>query len=298
MRTGRILAAAAALLSGGASRCPAFLGVGDAAFVTIVANPADDAHWVAELADLARQLAALQATVDHVAALQVYAGDPRAAAAGIGSLQPLLQSVAGLTAEGGTAGELAATWSGQTAGQQNAATVALLQQNGVDGTMQVFGQSQPRDLSRYAGFAADQTVSVQVRAQIGQEQAARSALAEALTAAWADFQRAQTESEKQAILTKLQHLQAQSQVLEARRRGLLDDLALADRQSRTAERVQAGAADESALAESSVLASAEAARVQAAQTQRLATLQKAPSATVPDYSSLKVWSTADAGAAP
>jgi hypothetical protein len=274
--------------------------VGDAALVTVVANPADDAHWTAELADLARQVSALQATVDHVAALELYAGDPRVAAAGVGSLQSSLQAVVGLSAAVDTAGDLAVGWSGQTAGQQSAATVLLLDRTGVgaNGTMQVFGQAQPRDLSRYAGLAADQDLTGKARAQIGEEQAARSAMTDALAQAWRDFQAAQTESEKQAILTKIQHLQAQSQVLEARRRGLLDDLALSDRQNFTQERVRARAADESSLAESAVLATAAAARVQTAEAQRLATLQKLPTPPVADYSGLQLWTTADTDGSP
>jgi len=284
-----------AVLSGwGAQPARAFFGIGDAAFVTVVANPADDAHWTAELANLARQIAALEATVARVESLRVYAGDPRAAAAGAGSLQPILQSVAGLNADGATAGDLRVAWEGGTSGQHDTATLALLQGTGAGGTMQVFGQTQSRDLSRYAGLAAEQDLTGQARGQIDQEQAARAAIARALIQAWSDYQAAQTESQKQAGLTKIQQLQAQSEVLAARRRALLDDLALADRQAGMRAQVRIRADDESALAESAGLAASAGTRIQAADAQRWATLGKSANpAPAPDYSALKIWTTAD-----
>ncbi len=291
---------AAALACLGAPPCAAFLGLGDAAFVTVVANPADEAHWVSELADLTRQLAAVEATLEHVAALRSYAGDPRAAAAGVGSLQPILQAVVGVNAGGATAADLADGWNAQTPEQRNSATVVLLGRTGAgaNGTMQVFGQAQSRDLSQYAALAARQDATAQVRIQIGEEQAARSAMTEALVQAWRDYPGAQTESEKQAILTKIQQLQAQSQLLDGRRRALLDDLALADRQDQTQAQVGARAADESAVAESSALAADATARLDAAQAQRWATLQKSSTPLpTPDYADLRVWTTADAAGA-
>jgi len=283
------------LLAGsGTHPASAFFGVGDAAFVTVVANPADDAHWTAELANLARQIAALDATVERVESLRVYAGDPRVAASGAGTLQPILQSVAGLNADGATAGELRVDWEGRTSGQQNTVTLALLEGTGAGGTMPVFGQTQSRDLSRYADLAAEQDLTGQARGQIDQEQAARAAIAQALIAAWSDYQAAQTESQKQAGLTKIQQLQAQSDVLAARRRALLDDLALADRQAGTRAQVRLRADDESALAESAALAASAGTVIQAADAQRWATLQKSVNpAPAPDYSALKVWTTAD-----
>jgi len=119
----------------------------------------------------------------------------------------------------------------------------------------------------------------------------------ALDQSWSDFQDAPTESRKQAILTKISHLEAQGQALDARRRALLDDLDLADRERATVSETRTRAADEAALAESAALAGTVAARVQAAEAQRLATLAKGQQAAAPaDYSGLKLWTTADASA--
>jgi hypothetical protein len=79
---------------------------------------------------------------------------------------------------------------------------------------------------------------------------------------------------------------------------VLDDLALSDRQERTDAGVRAKAADEQKMAESALLNSAAAGRVQAAEAQRTATLSKAPPAPAPpDYSAIRLWTTADAGGA-
>jgi len=64
-------------------------------------------------------------------------------------------------------------------------------------------------------------------------------------------------------------------------------------------RVRATADDESRLAESSQLSAAVASRAQGAEAQRLATLQKTPAVpAAPNYSGMKVWTTADAGGGP
>jgi hypothetical protein len=165
--------------------------------------------------------------------------------------------------------------------------------------MSVFGQASARDGALYLGAAAQAAATAQARGQVAQEQAARAAVAAGLTAAWARFRGAATESAKQAILTEISQLQSQSAVMDARRRALLDDLDLADRQERTLARVRAEADDESRLAESSQLGAAVTARAQGAEAQRLATLQQAPAPpAAPDYSGLKVWTTADAGGGP
>jgi hypothetical protein len=162
--------------------------------------------------------------------------------------------------------------------------------------MQVFGQTQPRDPSIYAGLAQDANASGQIRGQIAGEQSARASVAAELALAWVRFRAATTESGKQAILSEISQLQAQDQVMDTRRRAMLDDLDLSDRQARTDANVRSKAADEQLLAESAVLNADAASRAQAAEAQRMATLQKqAPAATAADYSGIRLWTTADAG---
>ena len=86
--------------------------------------------------------------------------------------------------------------------------------------------------------------------------------------------------------------------MASRRRAVLDDLDLADRQDRTAASVRSRAADEADLAASSVLAADLKSRAQGAEAQRMATLQKTPPAPrAADYSGVRLWTTADAGGA-
>ncbi len=73
----RGLAALAAVAAARPAR--AFLGFGDTSFVTVIANPAEAANWAAELESLNNQLAAARSTLDTVALMRAYAGDPRAA---------------------------------------------------------------------------------------------------------------------------------------------------------------------------------------------------------------------------
>lgn len=164
--------------------------------------------------------------------------------------------------------------------------------------MQVFGQARPRDPSLYSGLARDAAASLGIRSQIASEQAARSTVASELAAAWAQFREAPTESSKQAILAEISQLETQNQVMDTRRRAVLDDLALSDRQERMDAGVRAKAADEQKMAESALLNAGAAGRVQAAEAQRTATLGKAPAdAAEPDYSGIRLWTTADAGGA-
>jgi hypothetical protein len=165
--------------------------------------------------------------------------------------------------------------------------------------MQVFGQSQARNLALYEPFASDAAGSQQLRGQVASEQAARAVIATALAQAWGQFRAAATESAKQSILTEISQLQSQDQVMQGRRRAILDDLELADRQGRSAGAVRSRADDERELAESSLLNAGLQERVQAAESQRLATLQKTPQQPqARDYSGMRLWTTADAGGAP
>jgi hypothetical protein len=119
-----------------------------------------------------------------------------------------------------------------------------------------------------------------------------------LALAWTQFKSATTESQKQAILAEISQLQSQNQVMETRRRALLDDLDLSDRQDRVDASVRARAADEQSLTESALLNADARDRTQNAEAQRLATLQKSPpAAAAADYSGIKLWTTADTGGA-
>ena len=120
-------------------------------------------------------------------------------------------------------------------------------------TMQVFGDDRPRDTALYSRYASEADTAQQARGQISQEQLARVSVAAELALAWVRFRGATTESGKQAVLAEISQLQSQNQVMDARRRALLDDVELSDRQARTAAAVQSRAADEKLLAESSLL---------------------------------------------
>ncbi len=170
---------------------------------------------------------------------------------------------------------------------------------GAGATMDVFGQAQPRDLGLYAASARDADASSLVRSQIAGEQGARASVASELALAWSQFRAAPTESSKQAILAEISQLQSQDQVMDARRRAMLDDLSLSDREERNGAGVRARAADEQLLSESALLGSAAQGRARDAEAQRAATLQKqaqAPAAS--DYGGLRLWTTADAGGSP
>ena len=148
-------------------------------------------------------------------------------------------------------------------------------------------------------LAQDADASGQLRGQISAEQSARASVASELALAWGQFRAATTESGKQAILAEISQLQAQNQVMDARRRAMLDDLDLSDRQARTDAAVRSKAADEQLLAESALLKADAASRVQGAEAQRMATLQKqAQAAPAADYSGIRLWTTADAGGQP
>jgi len=119
--------------------------------------------------------------------------------------------------------------------------------------MEVFGQPEQRDARRYSRLAQEVESSLQIRGQVTDEQAARVSVAAELAMAWSQFKAATTESSKQAILSEISQLQSQNQLMDTRRRALLDDLSLADRQDKDDAAVRSGAADEQLLAESALL---------------------------------------------
>lgn len=299
-RTRRPLAvAAAAALALCACSARAIFGVGDTSFVTVIANPAEAANWAAELERLSSQLSAATSTLGVVGDLRAYAGDPRSALAAMGDLASVTGAAGALAGGASTDADLEAAWQSLSAQQKLSGASAILQGAGPGGSMQVFAQEVARDPSLYVGFASDSAAARAIRGQVAAEQSARASVASALTLAWAQFRSATTESGKQAVLTEISQLQSQDQVMGARRRAELDDLELADRQGRLQSGVRSRAADEQELAESSLLNADLQARAQGAESQRAATLQKAPQAPeARDYSGLKLWTTADAGVAP
>lgn len=283
------------LLLGSADAAHAFLGVADTSFVTVIANPAEAANWASELERMNDQLSAARDTLQTVSDMRTFAGNPASAAAAARDLQAISGAVGALSSDPQTGGDLQRAWQVLGTAQQASNTAALLQGAGAGSTMQVFGQTQPRNQSLYAGFAEGMDEAGQVRSQIAGEQAARASVASELASAWSQFRSATTESQKQTILAEISQLQAQNQVLDTRRKAILDDLELSDRQALARSSVQSKAADEGLLAESALLNADAASRVQQAQAQRMATLQKAPSPPAsPDYSGLKLWTTADA----
>lgn len=291
---GRTLAAAALLLAANPAR--GFLGVADTSFVTVIANPAEAANWASELERLNDQLVAARSTLQTVGDLRTYAGDPRAAVAALQGLGGITGAVAGLSSGVQTDADLLKAWQSMGASQRLLAASALLQGSGAGTTMQVFGQLQPRNPALFAAFAQDANASGQLRGQIAGEQSARASVAAELALAWSQFRSATSESGKQAILAEISQLQSQNQVMDTRRRAILDDLELSDRQARTAAGVRASAEDEQMLAESALLNADAASRVLGADAQRLATLQKTPQAPpAHDYSGMKLWTTADTG---
>jgi hypothetical protein len=288
------LAALALLLCPRAAR--AFWGVADTSFVTVIANPAEAADWASELERLSDQLAAARDTLQTVGDLRSYAGDPKAAVAALRDLGEITGAVSALSSGGQTDADLLRSWQALGASQHLLAAATLLQGSGAGTTMQVFGQSQPRDPALFAGFAQDEGVSGQLRSQIAGEQSARASVAAELALAWTQFRAATTESGKQAILAEISQLQSQNQLMDTRRKAILDDLGLSDRQARTESIVRERASDEQLLAESALLNADAGSRAQGADAQRLATLQKPASTPAqPDYSGMRLWTTADAG---
>jgi hypothetical protein len=288
--------AAAALAFGAGVPARAFLGVADTSFVTVIANPAEAANWASELDQLNNQLAAARGTLQTVSTLRTYAGDPQAAVAALRDLAEVTAALRALSGGAQTEADLARTWQALASAQRLAAAAALLRASGPGATMQVFGQAQPRDAGLYTRLAGEGNSSTELRSQVASEQSARSSVAAELAAAWSQFRSAPTESSKQAILAEISQLQSQNQVMDTRRRALLDDLALSDRQERAASAVRSRAADEERLAESALLNSSTEGRARSAEALRLATLQKTAAApAAPDYTGMKVWTTADAG---
>ncbi len=275
---------------------PAFLGFADTSFVTVIANPAEAANWAAELQKLNAQLSAATGTLENVGALRAYAGDPRAAAGALPDLAGLSGGIAALAQGARTSSDLARAVSSFSTSAARAG--ALLERSGAGGEMSVFGTSMPRDPALYGALAAGAGASGVLHAQINSEQAARAAIASELSSAWIRFRAATTESEKQAILSEVSQLQAQNQVLDSRRRALMDDESLSEREDRALAAVRSRAADEERLAESKLLNANASSRAQAAEAGRLATLSKEARRRDPaDYAGLRLWTTADTGGA-
>jgi hypothetical protein len=286
----------AATLLLGAAPARAFLGVADTSFVTVIANPAEAANWVAELERLNDQLAAARNTLQTVSDLKAYAGNPGAAVAALRDLADITGALQALSSGSQTDADLLRAWQSLGAAQRLADAANLLQASGAGTSMPVFGQAQPRNLDLYSGLAQAVNSTSQARGQIAGEQVARSSVASELAQAWEQFRMATTESQKQAILAEISQLQSQNQVMDTRRRALMDDLDLADRQSRANSEARSRSADEQLLAESALLNSDASARANDAEAQRLATLRKAPAtAAAPDYSGIRLWTTADTG---
>jgi hypothetical protein len=294
-RTARLAAAASlALCAAPAARC--FLGFGDTSFVTVIANPAEAANWAAELEALNSQVAAATGTLETVGELRAFAGDPRAAAGAVSDLAGISSALGQLSSGAQTEADLLRAWQALGKAERLQDAASLLLAAGPGATMQVFGQDQARDPSLYGRLAQDAAAAAAVRGQIAGEQAARASVAAELAAAWVQFKAAPTESSKQAILAEISQLDSQNQVMDTRRRAILDDAELSDRQDRDKAAVRSRAADERLLAESALLNANAAARVQAAESQRTATLQKGPAApSEADYSGIRLWTTADAG---
>jgi len=294
--TKALLRAAGALALAGAPEARAFLGVGDTSFVTVIANPAEAANWASQLEKLNGQLVAANATLQTVTLLRAYAGDPRLALAATADLAEVTRALGALASGGQTAEDLLQAWQTLGSAQRLLGEAALLQAAGAGTAMSVFGAPQPRDPALYAGIARDAGAAAGLRGQIAGEQQARRALAEELSLAWSRFKAAPDESTKQAVLSEISQLQAEDQLLDARRRAVLDDFALSDRQERDASSVRSRAADEQLLAESALLGAGVEARARDAQAGRMATLARpAPSPAAADYAAIRTWTTADAG---
>src|SRR5271170_454811 len=266
--------AAAAMALGLAPHARCFLGVADTSFVTVIANPAEAANWASELDVLNNQVAAARSTLATVAQLREFAGDPREAVGAISDLSGIASQVSSLTSGVQTEADLLRAWQSMGSAERLRDATSLLEAAGPGATMRVFGQAQPRDAALYGRLAQDSADSAGIRAQIASEQATRSSVAAALSAAWVQFKAAATESDKQAILAEISQLESQNQVMDTRRKAVLDDLALSDRQNATDAGVRSKAADERLLAESSLLNASATGRVQASESQRTATLQK------------------------
>jgi hypothetical protein len=273
----------------------AFFGVADTSFVTVIANPAEAANWASELDRLESQLAAARQTLQTVTDLRSYAGDPVAAVAAAAGLKEVTAAVGALSSGAQTDADLVQAWQQMGTAQKLDGAAALLQNSGAGASMELFGQRQPRNASLYTGLARDAAASAQMRGQIAAEQAARQSVTGELALAWTRFKSATTESGKQAVLAEISQLQAQDHALDARRRAMLDDLELSDRQANVETGVRSRAMDEQKLAESALLNADARGRAQAADAQRMATLQRTPPAPpIPDYSAVKLWTTADA----
>ncbi|GEM_PF-1105207 len=294
----RILAYAC-IGSAGAATARGFLGFADTSFVTVIANPAEAANWAAELQRLNEQVAAAAGTLKVVGDLRAFAGDPKAAVGAVPGLEEITAQLNSLASGAQTGGDLLKAWRSLGASSHRAAVLSLLDASGAGATMQVFGTTQARDASLYERLAGDAGSAAQIRSQIASEQQARSLAASELALAWGQFKGATTESGKQAILAEISQIQSQSQVMDARRRAMLDDLELSDRQGRASAEVRSRSTDEQLLAESALLSNSAAARAREAETQRQATLQKAvPASPAADYSGLRLWTTADAAGGP
>jgi hypothetical protein len=286
------------LLEGADAR--AFLGVGDTSLVTVVANPAESANWAAELARLTAALEAAQGTLSNVETLRGYAGDPQAAVRALSDLGAISTGTKALAGTAATDTDLRNSWQSLGAAGRLDATTQVLASSGAGSGMIVFGQQVQRNAGLYQGFAQTSAALSAVLEELSLEQGARASSASELDTAWTQFRAATTESQKQAILAEVVEIQAQDQAMTGRRRALMDDMDLADRQGRLAARTREAAADETLLAESSALNTATGDRARASEAARIATLQKPlQDQGSPDYSGLRLWTTADTeGASP
>ncbi|HEY1793418.1 MAG TPA: hypothetical protein VGG34_10915 [Opitutaceae bacterium] len=289
---GALAAACLALL---ALPARAFLGVADTSFVTVIANPAEAANWAEQIQRLSDQLAAARNALQVVTDLRAYAGDPAAAARASEALQEVAGALSGLTSGPQTAADLERAWTQLGAAERSAQAALLLARAGQAPTLDVFGQQQPRDMAAFGGLARDSAVTGALRSQVSAEQAARATIGAKMEAAWAGFRAAATESSKQAALTEISELQAEDQVLGARRQALVDDLGLSDRQAAREDAARSRSTDQQLLAESALLGADLASRASGAEAQRVATLgRQAPQPGPRDYSGMQLWSTADA----
>jgi hypothetical protein len=274
----------------------AFLGVADTSFVTVIANPAESANWAAELSRLTASVQTARSTLQEIAVLRTYAGDPRSAVADLGALSGVVGPLKELSSDARTVAELSDDWNQLDPAGRSVAAGRLLESAGVASQMRVFGRASERDSSAYAQLAAAADVAASLRAQVAREQQARNSIMGELARVWADYLACDNESRKQALLTKINELHAQDQVLDARRKAAIDELALADRAGSVRRQAAEQALDEQRLAESGQLGAAVTTRASAAQAQRLATLEKPPAAqTKADYSGLRLWTPRDAG---
>ena len=264
----------------------AFLGVGDVSLVTVVANPAEAANWASQIEALQSQLSTLQRSLGEVQTLRRFAGDPSLAARGASDLCGFLSAVRSASSGSGSADAL------QTDAEGAVDDRAIGAGLGTAGPgMSVQGYAAARDLGRYREWVVEQAVISQLRAGIAADQSAHGQALSALEAGWAAFQRASTESEKQASLVQLSQVMAQNGALDARRQSLQADMELSARARSVQDRIAAAADDEEIAANVAAASSRLAVQAQAIDTARLSALNRTPpTVRATDYSAIRAWS--------